>query len=90
MCLVEVGTLLLKDCDEPAHRHMSTYAILGHTWSTDGVLLADMQPQNLDATRQKAGYSRVYHASEQAAPDGCTYLCADTCCMVKTSSAELQ
>ncbi|KAK3115200.1 hypothetical protein LTR53_005704 [Teratosphaeriaceae sp. CCFEE 6253] len=90
MRVLEVGTLRLQECAEPASREDSEYAILSHTWSTDEVLPEDLEARNLEATTHKAGYAKIYHASEQAALSGCKYLWADTCCIDKKSSAELQ
>ena len=38
----------------------------------------------------RIGYSKIVNAAEQAQGQGCHYLWVDTCCIDKTSSAELQ
>jgi hypothetical protein len=38
----------------------------------------------------RVGYSKIVNAAEQARGQGCQYLWVDTCCIDKTSSAELQ
>jgi hypothetical protein len=39
---------------------------------------------------KRVGYSKIINAAEQARGQGCIYLWVDTCCIDKTSSAELQ
>ena len=39
---------------------------------------------------KRAGYSKILHAAEQAVGQGCDYVWVDTCCIDKSSSAELQ
>ena len=65
------------------------YAILSHTWRTDGqeIIFKDL----LEGTgKSKAGYTKIRFCGEQAASDGLQYFWVDTCCIDKSSSAELQ
>jgi hypothetical protein len=64
------------------------YAILSHTWSADHeeVTLADLE-KDMDTT--KAGYRKLEFCAHQAAKDGLRYFWVDTCCIDKSSSAEL-
>jgi hypothetical protein len=39
---------------------------------------------------KRVGYSKIIHAAEQARSQGCDYLWVDSCCIDKSSSAELQ
>jgi hypothetical protein len=39
---------------------------------------------------KRVGYSKIIHAAEQARSQGCDYIWVDTCCIDKSSSAELQ
>lgn len=39
--------------------------------------------------KKRAGYSKIKHLSDQGAADGLKYVRVDTCCIDKTSSAEL-
>ncbi|KAF9775200.1 hypothetical protein IL306_006718 [Fusarium sp. DS 682] len=73
------------------------YAILSHTWGDEEVTLQEMKPPgsagNLKASNslgQKKGYYKVRNAATVAARDGYKYIWVDTCCIDKTSSAELQ
>jgi Heterokaryon incompatibility protein (HET) len=64
------------------------YAILSHTWGADGeeVTFKDL----IKGTgKSKAGYQKIRFCGEQAATDGLQYLWVDTCCINKSSSAEL-
>ena len=64
------------------------YAILSHTWGADReeVTFKDM----VDGTgRGKAGYAKIRFCGKQAASHGLQYFWVDTCCIDKSSSAEL-
>jgi hypothetical protein len=71
-----------EECDIPQ------YAILSHTWGADGdeVTLKDIT--NGGCT-QKKGYHKLELCADQARQDGYRYLWADTCCIDKTDSVEL-
>jgi hypothetical protein len=62
------------------------YAILSHTWGQDEVSFQDMQAQQ---AKKKQGYTKIKHCCEQALKDGLEYAWVDTCCIDKSSSAEL-
>ena len=65
------------------------YAILSHTWGAenDEVTFRDI----MDGTgKSKAGYSKIEFCEKQAASDNLKYFWIDTCCIDKSSSAELQ
>jgi hypothetical protein len=63
------------------------YAILSHTWGAEEVTFKDLQ----DGTgKSKAGYDKIRFCTQQAASDGLQYFWVDTCCIDKSSSAELQ
>jgi len=63
------------------------YAILSHTWGDAELTFQDM----LDpaAARSKAGFAKVERCCQQALIDGLEWAWVDTCCIDKTSSAEL-
>ncbi len=64
------------------------YAILSHTWGADGeeVTFKDL----MEGTgKNKAGYRKIEFCSKQAASNGLQYFWMDTCCIDKSSSAEL-
>ncbi|CZR64901.1 related to vegetatible incompatibility protein HET-E-1 [Phialocephala subalpina] len=63
------------------------YAILSHTWGEGEVTFRDL----IDGTGgSKAGYDKIQFCAQQAANDGLQYFWVDTCCIDKSSSAELQ
>lgn len=62
------------------------YAILSHTWGEQEVSFQDLsRPDH----RQQSGYSKIDRCCALAASDGWDYVWIDTCCIDKTSSAEL-
>ncbi|KAG4429439.1 hypothetical protein IFR05_015080 [Cadophora sp. M221] len=62
------------------------YAILSHRWEAEEVTFEDLQ--NGTGTN-KAGYEKIRFCGEQAERDGLKYFWVDTCCIDKSSSAEL-
>ena len=62
------------------------YAILSHTWEREEVLLADIQSGTASS---KQGYSKLIGCCQKAAQHGFEWVWIDTCCIDKTSSAEL-
>ena len=62
------------------------YAILSHRWEAEEVTFADL----MNSTgKNKAGYGKIQFCGEQARRDGLKYFWVDTCCIDKSSSAEL-
>ena len=64
------------------------YAILSHTWGRSETELTLQDVMN-GTGRKKAGYKKVVACGKQAAQDSLQYFWCDTCCIDKTSSAEL-
>jgi len=71
------------------------YAILSHTWG-DGEMseMSFQEFQQLSETKNdrimsKAGYRKITAACDMALKNGYCYAWVDTCCIDKTSSAEL-
>ncbi|OGM48146.1 hypothetical protein ABOM_002928 [Aspergillus bombycis] len=62
------------------------YAILSHTWGDDEVLFTDMQHHT---EQTKSSWPKIQGACAQARSDGLNYIWIDTCCIDKSSSAEL-
>ncbi|KAF8857589.1 ankyrin, partial [Acephala macrosclerotiorum] len=67
-------------------REVPGYAILSHTWGDEEVTLQDIKTNEAVKLR---GYEKVSNACLVAAADGFDYVWIDTCCIDKTSSAEL-
>ncbi|OCK82280.1 HET-domain-containing protein, partial [Lepidopterella palustris CBS 459.81] len=69
-------------------KNIPGYAILSHTWGADHeeVTFKDL----VDGTgKSKAGYKKIRFCGTQAASDGLQFFWVDTCCINKSSSAEL-
>ncbi|KAL5378399.1 hypothetical protein DPSP01_009158 [Paraphaeosphaeria sporulosa] len=65
------------------------YAILSHTWGTkeeEEVTYQDLQQAK---GKEKKGYCKLTFCGEQAAKNGLRHFWIDTCCIDKSSSAEL-
>jgi ankyrin repeat protein len=64
------------------------YAILSHTWgsSKDEVTYHDVCT---NTGKEKIGYNKLVFCAQQAVKDDLRYFWVDTCCIDKTSSAEL-
>ncbi|KAF4436906.1 beta transducin [Fusarium acutatum] len=82
MRLLTVSTLQLKEFIG----HAPPYAILSHTWTEEEVLHCDIG--NLTA-QSKEGYPKLVGCCSKAAQDGFDWVWIDTCCIDKSSSAEL-
>ncbi|KAI0970007.1 heterokaryon incompatibility protein-domain-containing protein [Xylaria arbuscula] len=64
------------------------YAILSHTWGEEEVTFQDMQHLN-EEVKAKLGFEKIKNTCEQAQRDLIDWSWVDTCCIDKTSSAEL-
>ncbi|KAI1654859.1 HET-domain-containing protein [Daldinia decipiens] len=85
MRLLDVDTLELHEfmgSNIPKYQ----YAILSHTWAEEEVSLQDLQA---GSGPSKQGYEKIVLTCEQAKQHGCKWAWVDTCCIDKTSSAEL-
>lgn len=63
------------------------YAILSHTWSEEEVTFQDIQ--QLGQGRWKNGFSKIAQCCSRAASDDIGWAWIDTCCIDRSSSAEL-
>ncbi|KAK1533393.1 hypothetical protein CPAR01_10101 [Colletotrichum paranaense] len=73
-------------------RDIPPYAILSHTWGKDEVTFQDMKdPRFLvrEQTIRKAGFVKIAKACGLAQQQELQYAWVDTCCIDKSSSAEL-
>jgi len=64
------------------------YAILSHTWGTEELSLQEFLNPHRN-TKKKQGYIKITCTCRLAQQDGLEYAWVDTCCIDKTSSAEL-
>ncbi|KAJ9150277.1 hypothetical protein NKR23_g3695 [Pleurostoma richardsiae] len=83
MRLINVDSLELE---EFVGVHIPGYVILSHTWDDGEVLFRDWgQPE----AALKKGYAKILKTCEWARGYGVSYAWVDTCCIDKSSSAEL-
>ncbi|KAI8712793.1 HET domain-containing protein [Fusarium sp. LHS14.1] len=85
MRLINTRTLQLEEFNE-ANR--PPYAILSHTWENDEVTFQQMQ-DDVSQHSSKAGYQKIARTCKVALSSNLKYAWVDTCCINKTSSAEL-
>jgi ankyrin repeat protein len=62
------------------------YAILSHTWGEKEITFQDIKGHNAE---KQVEYEKVRNTCDMAAAHGFDYIWIDTCCIDKTSSAEL-
>ncbi|KAI3319291.1 HET-domain-containing protein [Xylariaceae sp. AK1471] len=65
------------------------YAILSHTWGKDEVLFEDIQDISTERWKEKLGARKVIASARKAFENVFSYIWIDTCCIDKSSSAEL-
>ncbi|KAK4183261.1 ankyrin repeat-containing domain protein [Podospora australis] len=78
--------------DEFSGREIPLYAILSHTWGPEEVSLQDILSDDdgtYDKIKHRAGYRKILRTRDIAASHGFDYVWIDTCCIDKSSSAEL-
>ncbi|KAF3809792.1 Vegetative incompatibility protein HET-E-1 [Colletotrichum gloeosporioides] len=87
MRLLDARTLRVLEFNNDA---IPPYAILSHTWGEEEITYQDLNPQ-LDQiqVKTKRGFLKVEQAAKRALSDRYDYIWIDTCCIDKSSSAEL-
>jgi hypothetical protein len=75
-------------------REVPDYAILSHRWDTEEVTFADISNASIlelhSRLRAKTGFAKIQGACQLAYKDGYEWIWIDSCCIDKSSSAELQ
>jgi len=74
--------------DNLIDRDIPRYAILSHTWGRDTEEV-DFEDMMAGSGRNKTGYNKIEFCGERAAGDDLKYFWVDSCCIKKSSSAEL-
>jgi hypothetical protein len=74
--------------EEHIGKHVPRYAILSHTWGADHEEVS-FKDLTKGTGKSKEGYRKLAFCGKQAAGDGLQYFWVDTCCINKSSSAEL-
>ncbi|CAH0003182.1 unnamed protein product [Clonostachys byssicola] len=78
------GDVCLVDAPE----EIPPYAILSHTWGPKNTEVT-FEDMIVKADKKKVGYEKLRFCGQQAQRDGLEYFWIDTCCIDKSSSAEL-
>lgn len=86
MRLLNVDTLDFEEFMGESEGDIPPYAILSHTWDTEEISYKDYIEQE---SLSKKGYSKIHRCCEIAKLEGFHYVWIDTCCIDKSSSAEL-
>ncbi|KAF5522596.1 Vegetative incompatibility protein HET-E-1 [Colletotrichum aenigma] len=84
MRLLNTATLMLEEFFDKK----PPYAILSHTWGSEEVAFADLQGER-SLLEDKSGYKKVKGCCAIARNDDFDWVWIHTCCIDKTSSAEL-
>lgn len=72
-------------------RGVPEYAVLSHTWGEDEVTFCDMRSEAPpESWKAKLGWNKIKKCCTQALADSIQFVWVDTCCIDKSSSAELQ
>lgn len=87
MRLLHTDTATIK-FSQPRDDELQEYAILSHTWYNNE---SEVSFQDMDKSESKAlvGYDKILKCCSLAQREGYEYVWIDTCCIDKTSSAEL-
>ena len=85
MWLLDVKTRRLVEFEDE-QKIYGRYAILSHVWEDEEVTFQDIRYETAPA---KHGYAKIDSACKQAEAEKLDYCWIDTCCIDKTSSAEL-
>ena len=83
MRLVNTHTLQFEEFEG---QNIPSYAILSHRWEKEEALFKDVE---CGTAVTKKGWQKITKCCEQARKDGLSYAWVDTCCIDKSSSAEL-
>lgn len=84
MRLINTKTKELRDFNE---KEIPPYCVLSHTWGQDEVLFQDFGDPS--TAERKAGFSKIERCCDKGAQRGIGWAWVDTCCINKSSSAEL-
>ncbi|RBR17595.1 hypothetical protein FVER53590_25089 [Fusarium verticillioides] len=88
MRLINVETLELESFTGEYGGSIPTYAILSHVWTSEEVSLQQMSGLS-PLPEESKGYRKIVDFCAKAKTEGFEYGWIDTCCIDKTSSAEL-
>jgi hypothetical protein len=87
MRLININTFRLETFVEPS---IPEYAILSHTWDGEEVVYEEFIKASKNVVEKDARYHKIRGCAELAAEADLSNFWIDTCCIDKSSSAELQ
>ncbi|KAM0302474.1 hypothetical protein HYE67_009917 [Fusarium culmorum] len=88
MRLLNAHTIRLQSFDG-AESDIPPYTILSHTWGNKEITFQNIIQQPLENLQRREAFYKVQECCAQARRNGYDYVWIDTCCIDKTSSAEL-
>jgi len=84
MRLLDSSSLELR---EFIGRNIPKYVILSHTWGRGEITFQDLR--EIESAKKKEGFLKLEGCCKKAKSDGFQWVWIDTCCIDKSSSAEL-
>ena len=84
--LLHAESLEFKEFDE---RACPEYAILSHTWLEEGEVSFQDMSTDLEAAKEKPGFSKIQGCCAVARRHNIDWIWVDTCCIDKTNATEL-
>ena len=87
MRLLHTTTIQLSSFDDD--HFIPPYAILSHTWGNAEISFHGLLNHAESKLKKSEGYQKIRSCCALAAAEGLEYVWIDTCCIDKTSSAEL-
>ncbi|KAI0101007.1 heterokaryon incompatibility protein-domain-containing protein [Nemania sp. FL0031] len=88
MRLLNSKTLQLHEFEQSIST-IPRYAILSHTWEDGEITYRDIRSRPAKEFTSKKGYTKIANACRKAQENNLDYVWIDTCCINKSSSAEL-
>lgn len=88
MWLLGAKTMQLVRFDD--ENRIPRYAILSHTWAEEEISFEEIKNGPSKDSEVKLGWTKIEGTCRQALKHGYDYVWIDTCCIDKSSSAELQ
>jgi hypothetical protein len=88
MRLLQIGDDGALSLVERTGTSIPPYAILSHTWGSNDEEVTFQDLIN-NTGKDKIGYRKLNFCARQTVEDGLTHFWVDTCCIDKSSSAEL-
>ncbi|EPE09010.1 HET domain-containing protein [Ophiostoma piceae UAMH 11346] len=89
MRLINTKTLIQREFNGQPGRDIPPYAILSHTWTEDEISYREFSRGVSFERQSSTGFLKIQHCCSVARGLGINWAWIDTCCIDKSSSAEL-